>query len=135
MPTSWREPGGRRSRIVAITAVKIGAAPLSMPVIAEFTDPCASGKSVNGMTTHVIERSSRRPRSARSIGARTPGTSQSADAPKRIRTHVTRPGRNASRPIAMRTNDEPQIVPTTRNSSQSTPANAPRCVPCVVDRT
>ena len=116
-------------------AVKIGAAPFSMPAIAEFTDPCARGKSVNGIATHVIESRNRRARSARSIRAeRAPGTSQSADAPNRIRSQVTRPGRNASRPIAMNRNDEPQIVPTARNSSQSTPANAPRCVPCVVSR-
>ncbi len=126
-----------RNRIVATTAVKIGAAPFSMPAIAEFTDPCASGKSVNGIATHVIgQQQQTGPRSARSIRAeRAPGTTHSARCPNRIRSQVTSPGRNASSPIAMNRNDEPQIVPTTENSAQSTPANEPRCVPCVVDRT
>ena len=34
----------------------------------------------------------------------------------------------------MNRNEEPQIVPTTANSAQSTAANEPRCVPCAVDR-
>ena len=58
---------------MATTTVKIGAAPFSMPAIAEFTEPWASGKSVNGIATHVMASSSSDPRSVRSIRVPDPG--------------------------------------------------------------
>ena len=42
------------------------------------------------------------------------------------------PGSNASRPMAMNRNDDPQMSPIDRNSAQSSGVNAPRCVPAVV---
>ena len=63
-----------------------------------------------------------------------PGRTHRTATPNRIRSHVTSPGRKVSSPIAMNRKEEPQIVPTTENSAQSTAANEPRCVPCAVDR-
>jgi hypothetical protein len=102
--------------------------------MAEFTEPWASGKSVNGIATHDTARIMSGTRSARSIRVRTPGSIHSRAAPNRIRSHVTSPGLNASSPIAMNRKDDPQIVPTVAKRSQSTAANEPRWVPCAVDR-
>src|SRR5262245_62121420 len=136
IPSSCRGPGGCRSMIVAITAVQIGAAPFSIPAIAEFTDPCAIGNSVSGITTQVRATTRIAARSSGWIVARrAAGNSQIAAAPNRTRSQVISPGRNASNPIAWNRKDAPQIDPTTRNSAQSTPVYAPRWVPCEVVRT
>jgi hypothetical protein len=45
------------------------------------------------------------------------------------------PGSNASSPIAISRNDEPQISPIDPNRAQSSAVNAPRWVPTLVDKT
>ena len=49
-----------------------------------------------------------------------------------MRSQVTSPGSNASNPIAMSRNDDPQMSPIETNIAQSSGVNAPRCVPVVV---
>ena len=114
---------------------KMGSAPLISPVTPDAMCCSASGKSVNGMAIHRTDTATRRGKSSRCTFWRAAGTSQSADAPKTTRSHVTSPGANASSPIAISRNDDPQINPTDRNRTQSSGVNAPRCVPAVVDIT
>ena len=113
----------------------MGSEPLSSPVSAEVMCCSASGNSVKGMATHSTEITTSRGRSARSTGFLAPGTSHSTPAPNSTRSQVTRPGSNASSPIAMNRNEDPQMPPIAANSPQSSGVNAPRWVPSVVVRT
>ena len=108
---------------------------MSSPVRPELIHCCASGKSVNGTATHRNESATSRARSSRATGMRAAGTSQSTPAPNSTRSQVIRPGSNASSPIAMNRNDDPQISPIEMKSAQSSAVNAPRCVPTLVDNT
>ena len=104
-------PGQRRSINAPIAAAKMGSEPLSSPVSAEVMCCSASGNSVKGMATHSTEITTSRGRSARSTGFLAPGTSHSTPAPNSTRSQVTRPGSNASSPIAMKRNEDPQMPP------------------------
>ncbi len=54
-------------------------------------------------------------------------------APNPTRSQVTTPGWKASRPIAMKRNEPPQITPTETNLAQSRAVKASRFVPWVVE--
>lgn len=114
--------------------MKMGAAPFNIPVIAEFTHPCANGNSVSGTATHTIDRKRILGRSSRWIGTLALGKHQSAPAPSSTRSQVINPGWKDSSPMAMNRNDAPQIPLAARNRAQWSPAKASRCVPCEVDR-
>jgi hypothetical protein len=62
-------------------------------------------------------------------------TNHNTDAPKATRSHVIKPGSNASSPTAMSRNDDPQITPIPTKIIQSSSVNAPRWVPTLVDST
>ncbi len=89
----------------------------------------AIGKSVNGMATQMTESRSSLARSSGSIcmsvTARPTrvvidrGSAHSAAAPEPTRNSVIRPGGSASRPMSMKTNDDPQIAATETKSAQS----------------
>ena len=115
-----------------MATAKIGSAPFTRPVKPEAIRSSANGKSVNGIATHSTEIATSRGKSSRGIRFRAAGTSQSTDAPKMMRSHVMSPGSNASRPIAISRNEDPQMSPIERNIAQSSGVNAPACVPAVV---
>jgi hypothetical protein len=62
-PTSTAPWGSLRNSMVAITAAKIGMAPLSIPATAELMYCWAIGKSVKGIATHTKESAINRGRS------------------------------------------------------------------------
>ena len=123
-PASRAGRGTRRNNAVDRSAAKIGIAPLSMPVSAEFTHCWATGKIVNGTATQTNDSTTTRSRSSGCSGRRAAGTSQSV-APPATRRKVIRPGRNASRAMSMSRNDAPQIVDIEQNSAQSVAVKAP----------
>ncbi len=115
---------------MAISAVKIGVAPLSIPAIAESIHCWAMGNRVNGIATHTAASNAIRGQSARSIFRDlAAGTRAITAAPNATRSIVTTPGWNESRPTAISRNEEPQIRASEMNRPQSWAENASRLVP------
>ena len=91
---------------------------------------------MNGSATHTTDNTARRGPSGRATRVvRAVGTSQRAAAPRPTRRSVISPGSNASRPIAIKRNDDPQISEIEMNSVQSRAAKASRFTPSDVERT
>ena len=105
-------------------AVVIGTAPLIIPATEESIHCWAIGKSVSGMAIQMIPRAATRARSAGSMGRRARGTSASASIPSAIRASVITPGSNASRPMAMNRNEDPQMSAMPVRRPQSNPPKA-----------
>lgn len=113
-----------RKKSTPKSAVKIGMAPLSMPVTAELMCCSAMGNNVKGMATHNNESAMTRTRSPGWVVMRGPGSRLSISAPSPTRRRVSVPGLTASRPMEMNRNDAPQIPAIERNSAQSVATKA-----------
>ena len=101
-PSIWRCGGRRRTMRAATSAVKIGVAPLSIPVTLDETRSSANGNSDNGTAIHTTPSSTSRGRAEAGTGCRVSGTEATTSKPNTIRSHVTRNGSNDSSPSAMR---------------------------------
>ena len=134
-PAIWSLPGRWRNNTEATMAVKMGTVPLSIPATDEATHCWAMGNMVRGIAIQIRLRNLTRGRSAMRIGTfRDAGSAHKNSVPNPTRIQVTNPGWKASRPMAMKRNEAPQIALTDRNSVQSVVENALRFVPCVVVR-
>ena len=133
-PTSWTRAGARRSRIDATSAENSGSAPFSIPVTPEEIHCSAIGNIVIGNAIQVSPTRAMRGQSLRSTCTRrAAGKQLRAPNPKTTRNNVIRPGSSASRPSAIRRNDDPQIREAASRSPQSTGVNAAALVPSAVE--
>ncbi len=119
-PAAGASPAARRSRYVAQAAVKMGMAPLIMPVTLELIDCCAMGNSVSGRAIQTTPRRAMRPQS--SPLDRGPGPGEQGQRARRrgaMRASVMTPGAKERRPISTNRNDEPQMSAMAASRPQS----------------
>ena len=125
-PISCWRGGSFPSMSVAMNAAKSGVAPFSIPVTADDTWRSASGNIESGIATQVAPEE-REPRPVAAVDdRRVAGSKRERREAEEMRSDVMTPGANASRPIAMKKNDAPQMPPAVESSPQSSGVNASR---------